>query len=242
MTPERPNHTRATFGHRAPSYDGESSWVRDQELIDPLLEGLASGAAVADVCSGTGAIAERASALGFAPVALDLSPAMLSMNRCAGRIVATGSHLPLMTSSMDRVVCRQGLHYLDIATALAEFRRVSRGSVALGSITMLDSSDLQFWTSYFNAASPGRTRVFAPGELSSLLENSGFVVTGVREVIDQGTLLGPIKHLSATTQHAIRESFLISPIRERYGVVEIGADLQYVQRWEFVTAEIESRT
>lgn len=234
MTQERPQDARETFAARAPAYGGESTWVTDESLIDPLLEGLAEGEWMADVCSGTGTVGRRAASLGLRVCALDLSLEMLHQSSIESRIVCSGSALPLKDRSVGRVVCRQGLHYLPVPAALRGFARAARDSVAIGTITMLDEGDRDFWDRYFDIASPGRLTVFAPGQVQRCGEQVGLKVDAASVIEGRGSLLGPIRHLPRSDTERLKRAFLDPGIAERYQVVEEPGDLTYVQRWEFI--------
>lgn len=236
MTGERIAQSLTTFSARAKSYDCESSWVRDEQLIDPLLQGIERGAIVVDVCSGTGAVGRRAAAMGADVIAVDLSLSMLSENPSSMKLRASGSQLPLRDGVASRVTCRQGLHYLDVTAAVAEFARVSSRSIALGSIVMLDRSHEDFWRAYFDIASPGRLHIFSPGDLRDLLERAGLRVDSQQTIVDRGGLLGPIRHLGDAAVAAVRRHFTSSTVAQDYGVEPADDDLTYLQRWEFVVA------
>src|SRR5882757_6422953 len=105
---------KQTFALRAVSYNSESTWVTNTRLVDPLFWGLSEGSLVADVCSGTGVVAGRATELGFRSIALDASRDMLRHNSVRWRVLCDGAAVPLASNSVRRVVCRQGIHYLDV--------------------------------------------------------------------------------------------------------------------------------
>lgn len=234
MTAERPAEALETFSARARGYASESSWVSDPRLLDPLIAGLDGGAVLADVCSGTGAVGKLAIGRGIRVVAVDLSIEMLLQSSLPQKVVGSGGSLPLADRSVDRVACRQGLHYLNVEQALREFARVARLGIAIGTITMLEESDRQFWTEYFRLASPGRLVTFAPGDVARAGERVGLQVAERTVIEDRGSLLGPIQHLPEPQVREIRDSFASRDIRSRYEV-QTGddGDLSYLQRWEF---------
>jgi ubiquinone/menaquinone biosynthesis C-methylase UbiE len=233
---DEPRQVIDTFRRRAARYDDESSWVRETSLIEPLFGGLLRDDVIVDVCSGTGAASSFAASLGLHPIAVDLSEDMLRLNPVSARLLAEGSRLPLITGAARRVVCRQGLHYLDVYQALAEFARVATHSIAIGSITMVSESDRPFWTEYFQIASPGRRHIFGPGQIARVMEEMGLDVTSALVVNDRGSLYGPIRHLSTRDRKRLAQMFTRPEFVARYDVDQTSGDATYSQRWEFIVA------
>lgn len=240
MSAERPDDARQTFAARASSYDAESPWVGAQALIDPLFAGMNPGQTLLDVCSGTGTVGSRAESLGLNVVGYDLSFDMLRVSPLRARVVGTGSSLPFDDRSFDRVICRQGLHYLDLDRSLAEFGRVARQGVGIGTITMWDESDRPFWNQYFSQASPGRLVVFAPGDMEQLLSKAGLTVQSSIVENSRGPVLGPVRHLPEEVQASILAGFLAPTVALRHEVVEVDGEYTYLMRWEFVIAGVDT--
>ena len=164
-------------------------WGTDIDRMYRLMdEGLrvASGRAVLDVPVGGGtSFAEGAPELHGLLVGVDLSPVMLG--RAARRRRARGlegkvllargdaTRLPLATSSVDTVLCFNGLHVIpDKEAAMAEFHRVlNPGGRLLGTVLVADGPapfnaivGLERLASFFVPASAR--------ELRSLAKRAGF--------------------------------------------------------------------
>jgi hypothetical protein len=165
---------------------------------------------------------------------------MLFRNPVRKRVLATGSGLPFSAKSFDRSICRQGLQYLDLKKVIPELVRVSKNSIALGNITMVDERDRQFWAEYFAIASPGRMHVFAPGDLGRLLIEHGLDLSSMHVFQSRGSLYGPIRHLRPPDMNRIRALFDDQDIANRY-VVSASEDgnLEYIQRWEFAVGTLK---
>ncbi|OZF45364.1 class I SAM-dependent methyltransferase [Rhodococcus sp. 14-1411-2a] len=233
MNKERHNQARETFSLRAGGYNLESTWVTSVDLISPLFTGLDSGLDVLDVCSGTGTVAQVGTDLGHSLTAIDLSPEMVSLNHIQKRLVASGSALPFVDCAFDHITCRQGLHYLDLINAMAEFFRVCRTSVGIGSIVMNKENDRKFWQEYFKLASPGRLHVFAPGEIALIARSAGFESVSVTYCTSTADILGPVQHLNRREKKEIELMFSSREIRRNYNVRLKNDILFYDLIWEF---------
>lgn len=241
-----PDHKRKvtkTFDSRAGTYDSESLWVRASSLLRPLVpypQPLAKR--FLDICAGTGSVSDVAVARGWNVVAIDRNVHMLSLLRSGSvsKVCADALKLPFRAQSVDLAVNRQGLHYLDVASAIREMFRVTKHQIRLGHITMFDVSDLPVWTEYFETVSPGRRRIFAPGDISSEIKSAGGVVKSCRVVIASDDFDGPIKHLGQDRVRTMRTLFRSAPksFKEKY-VLETGghSDFRLRLRWEFICAE-----
>jgi demethylmenaquinone methyltransferase/2-methoxy-6-polyprenyl-1,4-benzoquinol methylase len=99
--------------------------------------GLAKGALVLDLASGTGDLCLDLAAHGYRPVSVDLSYGMLAADRSgAPRVQADVARLPLPAAAADGITCGFALRNLvDLVTFFRELARVVRPG---GRIALLD--------------------------------------------------------------------------------------------------------
>jgi SAM-dependent methyltransferase len=120
----------AAFDDLAPAYDRFRTGYAP-ELYDALFDyGLATGARVLDVATGTGLVAAELVARGCTLAGIDVSEAMLACarRRVPGAAFVTGraEQLPFADRSFDAAVCAQAFHWFGREAALAELVRVVR--------------------------------------------------------------------------------------------------------------------
>jgi ubiquinone/menaquinone biosynthesis C-methylase UbiE len=132
------DHECAYYDERfAIVHDGRSARRARAEVERLLGRALRPGEVVLDPGCGTGwqAAGLRRAVPGVSVVGVDLSAGMLSKAREAGAaplLQADATRLPLADATVDLVVTRGVLHHLpDVATALAEWRRVLRAGGAV---------------------------------------------------------------------------------------------------------------
>jgi SAM-dependent methyltransferase len=231
-----------TFAARAAGYSGESPWVSDKALIDPLLllgpkqkDGL-----LADVCAGTGVVAERAVELGWRAIVVDLVPEMLFSLRNNSRraILADAEQLPLGADSVNRAVIRQGLQYVSVVDVLAELCRVAP-VVSLGHIVALTERDVPTWRRYFSYASPGRRHVFVKGRMADDLEQAGLHIVSTQLRRANARLGDSIRHLGTEDRLNAVEAISVASddFKERNGFDGgVNEQSEYSLIWEFIVA------
>ncbi len=111
-----------TWSERADLYR-ESEAHREGEDLDLIVE-WAEGKNALDVATGGGHVARRLSEAGFDVTTLDPAPGM------GATVVAPAEDIPFAAASFDVVACRVAAHHFeDIAKAVSEMARVSRGLV-----------------------------------------------------------------------------------------------------------------
>lgn len=81
---------------------------------------------VLDVASGIGAFSDLIKQFLQRPIFIlaDISRRPLIDSRSKIRLQADGNYLPIMNRSIDIILCRQGLHYMNVVEASSEFHRV----------------------------------------------------------------------------------------------------------------------
>lgn len=145
-----------------------------------------AGECAADIGAGAGFTAAAIAARGARVVAVDPTPAMLERTRelAAQRgldialAVAQGEALPFATGSLDLLACRLACHhFLDLAAALREFRRVVRdgGRVAIADTVAPEDPELDAWMNDVELRrDPTHVRDRRPSEWRALLREAGF--------------------------------------------------------------------
>ena len=180
----KPQFVRRLFDQSAASYDhietmmafGSGRWYRRQAL---MRAGLAGGARVLDVATGTGLVAREAVGVVGDPrlvVGLDPSPGMLREARRLLGIPATlgaGELLPWRDATFDFLSMGYALRHLaDLTVTFREFARVLRpgGTVLVLELTKPKSrAQLAFLRVYLKWVVPALTRVTTRNRDASLL-------------------------------------------------------------------------
>jgi ubiquinone/menaquinone biosynthesis C-methylase UbiE len=119
-----------SFDELADDYDRYRSGYAT-ELYDAIFDyGLARGAHVVDVASGTGLVAAELVARGCSVVGVDISAAMgcKARERVPGGsfVLGRAEELPFDDDSFDAGTCAQSFHWFDQTRALEEMLRVVR--------------------------------------------------------------------------------------------------------------------
>jgi len=236
--------TGETFRLRAQHYDYEARWIRDRDLIQPLVPPPYGTKRLLDVCSGTGAVTYVAQEMGWDVFAVDTSRSMLliQQKKESSRIVlCSGEELPYADEAFDVVTIRQGLHYLGLPESIHELLRVAKREVRIGTITAATRDDISWWTDYFKIASPGRRHVFVPGEISTIAARFSVKVSEVIKY-SRDSFRGSISHLSTMDQATLINHVISAPseIASAYHFragAETPKDFWYDLRWEFITLE-----
>jgi ubiquinone/menaquinone biosynthesis C-methylase UbiE len=120
----------AAFDDLAAAYDRFRTGYAP-ELYEALFDyGLAAGARVLDVATGTGLVAAELVARGCTVVGLDPSEPMLARARLrvpeAAFVTGLAEHVPLPDRTFDAAVCAQAFHWFGREAALTELIRVVR--------------------------------------------------------------------------------------------------------------------
>lgn len=166
------------FSRRAPGYDRSSRWVGDKALIMKIRELAEAGSedAVLDIATGTGKIGQAFSGRVKFVVGVDICPDMTRRARGhLDRIVLTpAERLPFKDSVFDVCVCRQGMQFMKISSALSEIRRVLRpgGRLILCHLTAYGRHDKEDAFLVQRLRNPARKNFFLPGDFRKLLGKS----------------------------------------------------------------------
>lgn len=177
------------FTRRAGFYDRSSRWC-----TDPVL-GAATVAAVApqadsrllDVACGTGLVSALFTGKVAEVVGLDRTPAMFDQARPhVNRLVeGDATALPFPDASFDRIVCRQGIQFMDDAKAVQEMVRVCKpgGRIVLVHLCAYGPEDQEEYFEILRLRNPARRNFYRREDLTRLLTDAGCSTVEVRDYI-----------------------------------------------------------
>lgn len=169
----RHHHALELFAPLARDYDRWSNWLSLGQ--DPLWRGalvagmeLPDGGLVADVASGTGAVAMLLRERGCRVVAIDQSPEMLA--HAAGRgfdvVVSRAEQLPFSDATFDGLTFTYLLRYVDDPLAcMRELARVLKPGAMIGMVEFGAPRGVwrPLWLAYTRLVLPGVGRLISPG-------------------------------------------------------------------------------
>lgn len=179
----------AHFTARAGHYDHSSRWCTDAALGEAVLA-LAQPRAedtVLDVACGTGLVSRLFSKKVRELIGVDITRAMYDqaapyLDRF---IEGPGEALPLSDQSVDLVVCRQGVQFMDDAAAVREMFRVLRpgGRVLLTHLCAYGEEDRAEYFEVLRLRNPARRNFYLRGDLAALLSGAGFEQVAVHDFV-----------------------------------------------------------
>jgi SAM-dependent methyltransferase len=148
----------------------ESEAHREGEDLDLIVE-WAEGKNALDVATGGGHVARRLSEAGFDVTTLDPAPGM------GATAVAPAEDIPFADGSFDVVACRVAAHHFaDVAEAVSEMARVSRGLVLVADNLFLDETVEEAE----KLRDPSHVRCYSEDEWCDLLVGAGLTIEDVR--------------------------------------------------------------
>ena len=226
-----------TFAARAKSYDGEFSWIHDEDFISDLVPAPAHEGKFLDVCAGTGAVSCLAQQRGWDTTATDISAEMMEkIPSAVSCVVADVCALPFADDTFDMVSCRQGLQYVDLEKALRELYRVSKKEVRLAHITIHSQEDLQFWKDYFAIASPGRVNVFLPDQIATVAKQIGYKTAETSLKTSEESYTSSLMHLPEDQRNELISRFRSASkeflLRNKISLSD--QDVRGERRWEYI--------
>ncbi len=169
----------AHFTARAGHYDASSHWCTDTVLLDRIREllALAPDHHLLDVACGTGLVSRAMRPHVATITGVDITPAMFDQAQdCIDTLhAAPAESLPLADNSVDRVVCRQGIQFMDAPAAVAEMVRVTRpgGRIVLADLCAWGPEDREETFEILRLRNPARRNFWLPLDLTMLLMNAG---------------------------------------------------------------------
>lgn len=231
--------TRMSFKQRAETYDIKMNWVKDKELISPLLSRPFGNNKMLEICAGTGVTSSMFKECGWNVTLLDSSIEMLQKGDEKCYFIGDMHELPFDDNSFELVVCRQGLQYSNLDRVFKEVHRVSKKEFRIGHITKAKGDEFVFWEEYFRSASPGRKHIFCPGDLEKVAEKNNFKIKSKTILTKQDNYMGPITHLPKEMQSYLLDLLINTSdeFKKMYNVKIVKNRITYNNRWEFLLME-----
>lgn len=175
------------FTRRAGHYDASSRWCTDPVLAEATVAAVAAGPAdrLLDVACGTGLVARWFKGRVAEVVGLDPTPAMYTqaLPHVDRMVTGLAEAMPFPDASFDRVVCRQGIQFMDDAAAVAEMVRVLRpgGRVVLVHLCAYGPEDRDEYFEILRLRNPARRNFYLREDLVRLLRHAGCDPVEVRD-------------------------------------------------------------
>lgn len=167
------------FHARAEKYDRSSVWCTDPVLAQRTVEAVAADPShrVLDVACGTGLVAKNFKGKVAELVGMDLTPAMFAQAEPhVDRLVAgDAARMPISNAEFDRVVCRQGIQFMDDRAVLAEMVRVTKpgGRIVLIHLVAYGEADREEYFEVLRLRNPARRNFYVREDFRRLLTNAG---------------------------------------------------------------------
>ncbi|MBC7539734.1 MAG: cobalamin B12-binding domain-containing protein [Bacteriovorax sp.] len=207
---------KAHFKNRSSLYNKSSNWVNDQTLISNIFNHakIKGDEVVLDIATGTGLVAKAFKGKVKEIIGLDISPDMTEQAKPnVDRLIISSveANIPLEKESVDVVICRQGLQFVNLDLALAEIGKVlkTNGRVVFTHLASYNVNDRADTFKIQALRNPARVNFFAPGDLESALELQGFEVKEVVQYRSRESVTQWINHGASTEEErtAIYEAY-----------------------------------
>lgn len=203
---------RSHFKDRSQKYNKSSNWVSDQKLLGDLFKAarIRGDEVVLDVATGTGQVAKQFHGKVKKLIGLDISQEMSDQAKpfLDEFLLASAEEIPLPDASVDVIVCRQGLQFVQLDLTVSEFMRVLKpgGRVVFSHLNAYGHYDRADAFRIQELRNPARVNFFIPSDLESVLEFHGLKVTEVSQYRSRESVNQWIHHGASTEQE--REEIL----------------------------------
>jgi len=177
------------FTARAARYNVSSHWVTDPVLAERTLAiaDVKPAHRVLDVACGTGLVSQVFKGKVAKVVGADITEAMFEQARpfVDELVVTPGETLPFPDASFDRVVCRQGIQFMDDQRAVSEMLRVlvPGGRVVLIHLCAYGEADRPEYFEILRLRNEARRNFYLREDLARLLTGAGAVDVAVHDYI-----------------------------------------------------------
>ena len=200
---EAKNH----FKNRSEKYNQSSNWVHDDRLLSQMVEQaqLSGNEIVLDVACGTGLVSKSFKSKAAKVIGLDISEDMTKQSReFVDELIISSveKEIPIQNESVDVVVCRQGLQFVNLNLALKQIWRVLKpgGKVVFTHLAAYNVNDRADAFKIQALRNPARVNFFVPGDLESYLELNGFDVKEVTHYRSRESVNKWINHGASTEE------------------------------------------
>ncbi len=179
------------FTARAHKYDDSSKWCTDEAMLETIISTLspAAEATVLDIACGTGLVSRKLHGRVRHLVGIDLTEAMFHKARIHTDSLVKGSaeRLPFRAGSFDVVLERQGIQFMEAASAVAEMCRATKpgGKVCLIQLCAYGADDQEEYFEILRLRNPARKNFFMREDLAALLTHAGCVEVTVTDFISE---------------------------------------------------------
>lgn len=204
------------FKNRSGQYNRSSNWVHDDVLIGKIFEKaqIKGNETVLDIATGTGLVAKAFKGNVKEIIGLDISPDMTEhAKNNVDRLIITSveKEIPLPEKSVDVAICRQGLQFVNLDSALTQLRKVLKdnGRVVFTHLATYNVNDRADTFKIQALRNPARVNFFSPGDLESILELHGYAVKEVVPYQSRESVNKWINHGASTEEErkAIYEAY-----------------------------------
>ena len=230
------------FTARAYKYDDSSKWCTDEAMLQSIVHTLAPTGTdtVLDIACGTGLVSRQFRGRVRQLVGIDLTEAMFHKAKSHADSLVKGSaeHLPFRSGSFDITLERQGIQFMDAASAVREMCRTTKpgGKVCLIQLCAYGEEDQEEYFEILRLRNPARRNFFMKEDLARLLTDGGCEAVRVQEFISEEDVgrwadNGAIEDERRAKIAAIYQS--ASSGFNRYHAVRIEADGRIVDKMLF---------
>ncbi|MDD4973258.1 MAG: methyltransferase domain-containing protein [Bacteriovorax sp.] len=207
LTEKQNQEAKSHFKNRSKLYNKSSNWVNDQTLISNIFNhaNIKGDEVVLDIATGTGLVAKKFKGKVKEIIGLDISPDMTEQAKPnVDRLIISSveTTIPLEKNSVDVVICRQGLQFVNLAMALTELEKVLKpgGRVVFTHLAAYNVNDRADTFKIQALRNPARVNFFAPGDLESALEVNGYNVLEVAQYRSRESINQWINHGASTEE------------------------------------------
>lgn len=177
------------FTDRADRYNRSSRWVSDPNLGAMLVRLLAptTDDSLLDVACGTGQVSTNFSGHVGRITGLDITPAMFAQadEILDEMVISSAESMPFEDEQFDFVIERQGIQFMNDATAVGEMVRVCKpgGKICLVQLCAVGDEDKDEYHEVLRLRNPARKNFYVRGDIEALLRTAGCSTVETHEYV-----------------------------------------------------------